>query len=82
MLVEKINMKKLNYTEDLLKKQFNIDVACVYSDANYHVLVAYDKNGIVKETTVITPRKLTEFIGNKYLYDRYYEPCTGRRASL
>ena len=55
----------------------NIDVACVYSNANYHVLVAYDKNGIVKETTVITPRKLTEFRGNKYLYDRYYEPCTG-----
>ena len=41
------------------------------------LLVAYDKNGIVKETTVLTPRKLTEFIGNKYLYDRYYEPCTG-----
>ena len=55
----------------------NIDVACVYSNANYHVLVAYDKNGIVKETTVLTSRKLTEFIGNKYLYDRYYEPCTG-----
>ena len=55
----------------------NIDVACVYSNANYHVLVAYDKNGIVKETTVITPRKLTEFRGNKYLYDRHYEPCTG-----
>ena len=55
----------------------NIDVACVYSNANYHVLVAYDKDGIVKETTVLTPRKLTEFRGNKYLYDRYYEPCTG-----
>ena len=32
MLVEKINMKKLNYTEDLLKKQFNIDVACIGTD--------------------------------------------------
>ena len=40
------------------------------------LLVAYDKNGIVKETTVLTPKN-TEFIGNKYLYDRRYRPCTG-----
>lgn len=65
------------YGELLTATGNNIDVACVYSNANYHVLVAYDKNGIVKETTVITPRKLTEFRGNKYLYDRHYEPCTG-----
>ena len=65
------------YGELLTATGNNIDVACVYSNANYHVLVAYDKNGIVKETTVITPRKLTEFRGNKYLYDRHHEPCTG-----
>ena len=54
----------------------NIEVTTAYEKGKM-LLVAYDKNGIVKETTVITSRKLTEFRGNKYLYDRHYEPCTG-----
>ena len=76
--IETINGVKyvFSWGELLTASGNNIDVITSYEQGKM-LLVAYDKNGIVKETTVITPRKLTEFRGNKYLYDRHYEPCTG-----
>ena len=76
--IETINGVKyiFSWGELLTASGNNIEVTTAYEKGKM-LLVAYDKNGIVKETTVLTSRKLTEFIGNKYLYDRYYEPCTG-----
>ena len=76
--IETINGVKyiFSWGELLTASGNNIEVTTAYEKGEM-LLVAYDKNGIVKETTVLTSRKLTEFIGNKYLYDRYYEPCTG-----
>jgi len=76
--IETINGVKyiFSWGELLTASGNNIDVITSYEQGKM-LLVAYDKNGIVKETTVLTPKKLTEFIGNKYLYDRRYEPCTG-----
>ena len=76
--IETINGVKyiFSWGELLTASGNNIEVTTAYKKGKM-LLVAYDKNGIVKETTVLTSRKLTEFIGNKYLYDRYYEPCTG-----
>ena len=76
--IETINGVKYIFSWGELLTAFgnNIDVITSYEQGKM-LLVAYDKNGIVKETTVLTPRKLTKFIGNKYLYDRRYEPCTG-----
>ena len=76
--IETINGVKyiFSWGELLTASGNNIEVTTAYEKGKM-LLVAYDKNGIVKETTVLTSRKLTKFIGNKYLYDRYYEPCTG-----
>ena len=76
--IETINGVKyiFSWGELLTASGNNIEVTTAYEKGKM-LLVAYDKNGIVKGTTVLTSRKLTEFIGNKYLYDRYYEPCTG-----
>ena len=76
--IETINGVKyiFSWGELLTASGNNIEVTTAYEKGKM-LLVAYDKNGIVKETTVLTSRKLTEFRGNKYLYDRYYEPCTG-----
>ncbi len=76
--IETINGVKyiFSWGELLTASGNNIEVTTAYEKGKM-LLVTYDKNGIVKETTVLTSRKLTEFIGNKYLYDRYYEPCTG-----
>ena len=76
--IETINGVKyiFSWGELLTASGNNIEVTTAYEKGKM-LLVAYDKNGIVKETTVLTPKKLTEFIGNKYLYDRRYEPCTG-----
>ena len=76
--IETINGVKyiFSWGELLTASGNNIEVTTAYEKGKM-LLVAYDKDGIVKGTTVLTSRKLTEFIGNKYLYDRYYEPCTG-----